>query len=78
MKLPKAHLYLFPQAASQNQVNLRFTACLTLASAAGLLDVYKRQVDICSLEVISRGDNDWYYDRISEQAAEIWKGERIL
>ena len=37
-----------------------------------------RNVDICSLEVISRGDNDWYYDRISEQAAEIWKGERIL
>lgn len=37
-----------------------------------------RNVDICSLEVISRGDNDWYYDRISEQAAEIWKGESIL
>lgn len=37
-----------------------------------------RDVDICSLEVISRGDNDWYYDRISEQAADIWKGERIV
>lgn len=32
-------------------------------------------VDICSLEVISTADRDWYYSKICEQAAEIWKGD---
>lgn len=31
------------------------------------------QVDVTSIEVISRGNKDWYFSRTSEEAAYIWR-----
>lgn len=30
-------------------------------------------IDICSLEIISRGKEEWYYQKVCEEAAEVWK-----
>lgn len=34
------------------------------------------QVDICSFEVISRGEEDLYFERTCEEAAYVWRAER--
>lgn len=32
-----------------------------------------KDIDTCSLEIISRGREDWYYQKVCEEAVEIWK-----
>lgn len=32
-----------------------------------------KDIDICSLEIISRGKEEWYYQKVCEEAAEVWK-----
>lgn len=44
-------------------------------------DIYQRmqkehllqEVSICSMEIISRGNEDWYYEEIKKEANHIWK-----
>lgn len=38
-----------------------------------ILSQKPEKIDICSLEVISRGNENWYYDEICREAKEIWQ-----
>lgn len=38
-----------------------------------ILEQCADQIDICSIEVISRGNADWYYEEICREAEEIWR-----